>query len=46
MIGSLKAIHIYNSHEPTLHPKIVKKYVLLTHEMTEGWKKASVQHAI
>jgi len=25
------AIHICNSHEPTLQPKIVKEYVLPTH---------------
>ena len=29
-IDTAKAIHIYNSHEPTLKPKIAKEYVLLT----------------
>lgn len=26
-----KAIHICNSHEPSLHPKIAKEYVLPAH---------------
>ena len=28
---TLKAIHICNSHQPTLKPKIAKEYVLPTH---------------
>jgi len=30
-----KAIHICNSHEPTLKPKIAKKYALPTHRRNE-----------
>jgi hypothetical protein len=29
--SNAKAIHICNSHEPTLNPKIAKEYVLPTH---------------
>ena len=29
-IANAKAIHICNSHEPTLNPKIAKEYVLPT----------------
>lgn len=32
-----KAIHICNSHQPTLQPKIAKEYVLPT--LTDGRKK-------
>lgn len=29
---TLKAIHIYNSHQPTLQPKIAKEYVFANAE--------------
>jgi len=37
---TLKAIHIYNSHKPTLQPKIVKEYVFAN---ADGQKKKKSQ---
>jgi hypothetical protein len=39
MTANPKAIHICNSHEPTLNPKIAKEYVLPTHRENENCSK-------
>ncbi|NVK52541.1 MAG: hypothetical protein HWD85_06370 [Flavobacteriaceae bacterium] len=46
MMPTLKAIHIYNSHKPTLQPKIAKEYVFANAENQAEPKKASVQQRI
>tara|TARA_R110000851_G_scaffold207537_2_gene359847 strand:+ start:263706 stop:263975 length:270 start_codon:yes stop_codon:yes gene_type:complete len=37
---TLKAIHICNSHKPTLQPKIAKEYVFANAENQADWKKS------
>ncbi len=39
MKANPKAIHICNSHKPTLRPKIAKEYVLPTHRENESCSK-------